>query len=72
MTQGGSFPGLVLRLQGARIAVWCGVVPVLCSGRKPIAQVWCSSKLFFRKRPNFMEDELACVPDFAIESRQNC
>jgi hypothetical protein len=29
-------------------------------------------EVLFRKCPNFMEDELACVPDFAIESRQNC
>jgi len=37
-----------------------------------IAQVWRSSKFFFRKRPNFMQDEHACVLDFAIERRQNC
>jgi len=40
--------------------------------RRTIAQVWRSSRFFFRKCPNFREDELAYVPDFAIESRQNC
>ena len=31
-----------------------------------------TSEFFFRKRPNFMQDEHACVLDFAIERRQNC
>ncbi len=58
-------------------SAWHNWRPTACTslfepGRRTIAQVWCSSRFFFRKCPNFMEDELACVPDFAIESRQNC